>query len=46
MRTVKLFCDKWEFSKNPVDTEYSEKLEWKSVDIPHDWLIYDTKNLY
>ncbi|MBQ5334036.1 MAG: DUF4982 domain-containing protein, partial [Oscillospiraceae bacterium] len=41
-----LFCDDWEFSKNPLGTEYSEALEWQSVDIPHDWLIYDTKNLY
>ncbi|MCI7767787.1 MAG: DUF4982 domain-containing protein [Oscillospiraceae bacterium] len=41
-----LFCNDWEFSKNPLGTEYSEALSWKSVDIPHDWLIYDTKNLY
>ncbi|WP_058301564.1 glycoside hydrolase family 2 TIM barrel-domain containing protein [Gorillibacterium timonense] len=41
-----LLCDGWEFSKNPIDTDYSDSLDWKRVDIPHDWLIYDTKNLY
>ena len=46
MSIKKLFCDNWEFSKNPIDTEYSENLEWKRIDVPHDWLIYDTKNLY
>ncbi len=46
MSVKKLLCDKWEFSKNPIETEYSDSLDWKSVDIPHDWLIYDTENLY
>lgn len=46
MREKLLLCDKWEFSKNPIGTEYSDKLEWRPVDIPHDWLIEDTKNLY
>lgn len=41
-----LLCDNWEFSKNPIDTEYSDGLDWSRVDIPHDWLIYDTRNLY
>ncbi len=41
-----LFCDNWEFSKNPIDTEYSDGLDWVPVDIPHDWLIYHTKDLY
>jgi len=42
----RLFCDQWEFSKNPYGTEYSDQLSWEEVDIPHDWLIYDVKNLY
>ncbi len=46
MSIKKLFCDNWEFSKNPIGTEYSDSLEWKRIDIPHDWLIHDTKNLY
>lgn len=41
-----LFCDKWEFSKNPLGTEYSGELQWQAVDIPHDYLIYDTRGLY
>ena len=42
----KLLCDKWEFSKNPIGTEYSDGLNWTAVDIPHDWLIYNTEDLY
>lgn len=41
-----LFCDNWEFSKQPINTDYSDNFNWEKVDIPHDWLIYDTKNLY
>lgn len=41
-----LFCDNWEFSKQPFGAEYSESFEWKAVDIPHDYLIGNTKNLY
>ncbi len=44
--TRKLFCDKWEFSLCPIDTEYDSASGWKRVDLPHDWLIYDTKDLY
>lgn len=45
-----LFNDNWFFSKQPGGTEYSEQLlstmDWQPVDIPHDWMIYDTNNLY
>lgn len=46
MSVKKLFCNGWEFSKTPFGTEYSENFDWQKVDIPHDWLIYDTNNLY
>ncbi|MCM1165303.1 MAG: DUF4982 domain-containing protein [Lachnospiraceae bacterium] len=46
MSTERLFCDGWEFSKNPIDTEYKDAAGWKPVDIPHDWLIYQVKDLY
>ncbi len=46
MRDTVLFCDGWEFSLQPIDTEYSESFEWQPVDIPHDWLIEDTRDLY
>ncbi|MDE6579594.1 MAG: glycoside hydrolase family 2, partial [Ruminiclostridium sp.] len=42
-----LFCNGWQFSKQPFGTfEYSENFDWKNVDIPHDYLIENTKNLY
>lgn len=46
MSEKRLFCDNWEFAKTPLGTEYSEDLGFEPVDIPHDWLIYDTNNLY
>lgn len=46
MSVDRLLCDGWEFSKNPYGAEYSDLLAWEKVDIPHDWLIYDAKNLY
>lgn len=59
----RLFNDKWEFIKTPVDEKLatirnSEDLlkavsgcdigckEMKTVSIPHDWLIYNGKDLY
>ncbi len=41
-----LFCDGWEFSKNPLGTEYADAAGWAKVDVPHDWLIYNTRDLY
>lgn len=42
-----LFCDNWQFSKQPFGTfEYFEGFDWVNVDIPHDYLIQNTKNLY
>jgi beta-galactosidase len=35
----KLFNDNWEFRLDGAS-------EWQSVEIPHDWLIYDTAKLY
>lgn len=46
MSVKTLLCDNWEFSKNPIGTEYAQAAAFERVDIPHDWLIYDTKNLY
>lgn len=46
MSGMTLLCDGWEFSKNPIDTEYSDGLAWERVDLPHDWLIYNTCDLY
>ncbi len=41
-----LFNDNWEFFKASIGEEYSGNFNWQRVDIPHDWLIYDTNNLY
>ena len=46
MRDTVLFCDGWEFSLQPIGTEYSGDFEFEPVDIPHDWLIEDTLDLY
>ena len=42
----KLFCNDWEFYKAAFGSDYSEDFAFKPVDIPHDWLIYDTNDLY
>ncbi len=46
MNKSRLFCDGWEFSKNPIDTSCEEAADWHPVDIPHDWMIYQTRDLY
>ncbi len=43
------FNDNWQFCKFPLDTPLDTLLantNWTSVDLPHDWMIYDTMNLY
>ena len=51
MRTEVLFNVSWDFAKLPCGTEYDEAVRtpderWEKVQLPHDWLIYDTKDLY
>ncbi len=43
-----LWNDGWQFSKRPYDEKCLNEVPtaWESVDLPHDWLIYDTENLY
>lgn len=43
MAVRRLFNDGWLFQKTACG-KVSE--DWSSVDIPHDWLIYDSLNLY
>lgn len=41
--------DGWEFKLMPLDSGFDAAMNgngWRSVDLPHDWLIYDTNNLY
>ena len=44
----KLFNNDWEFQKTDVELSLDnlEENSWKRVDIPHDWLIYDSNRLY
>lgn len=45
-----LWNDGWKFLRTPVGTGYREAMErveeFREVDIPHDWLIYDSRKLY
>lgn len=41
-----LFNDGWQFAKTDLNTVSSEGLLFEPVALPHDWLIYDTNNLY
>ncbi len=44
-----LWNDGWSFCELPVEDtsyHYPEKADWNPVDIPHDWMIYDTHALY
>ena len=41
-----LFNDGWEFTKSVLDVTDCTGLTFEPVDLPHDWLIYNTRNLY
>lgn len=45
-----LFNDSWQFAKLPFGSNYSSandgSILWQPVNLPHDWLIYDTEDLY
>lgn len=45
-----LWNEGWSFLKTPAGTGYEQakerETEFSPVDIPHDWLIYDSRNLY
>src|SRR5690606_22170913 len=42
----RLFNDGWTFAKTGLDETDWVSLSFEPVDLPHDWLIYDTLNLY
>ncbi len=50
MSRKNLFNDNWEFSKQLLGTQLMslevDSSRWNQVDIPHDWLIYNAKDLY
>ncbi|QDP41417.1 DUF4982 domain-containing protein [Radiobacillus deserti] len=41
-----LFNDGWEFAKSGLEVTSRENLHFQPVDLPHDWLIYNTLDLY
>lgn len=44
-----LFNDNWLFCKFPLTASLDDIFSasgWRPVDLPHDWMIYDTENLY
>ena len=50
MNSRTLWNDNWYFAKTALDVEWEDRALWERemqpADLPHDWLIYDTKNLY
>lgn len=47
-KRTELFCLGWEFAKLPINSDISaaQSADFVPVDIPHDFLIYNTKDLY
>lgn len=41
-----LFNDNWLFAKTAADACVASDAEYTSIQLPHDWLIYDTSALY
>ena len=50
MKNIMLFNDKWCFLKTELGAELpgiqGQEKAFQPVDLPHDWLIYNTHNLY
>lgn len=50
MNRKKLWNDNWYFAKTTPDVTFQERKIWsenlQKVDLPHDWLIYNTLDLY
>lgn len=46
MNTKTLFNDGWSFAKTGLETDRPGAEAFEPVDLPHDWLIRDTRNLY
>ncbi|WP_066195928.1 glycoside hydrolase family 2 TIM barrel-domain containing protein [Gracilibacillus timonensis] len=46
MNQKQLFNDQWYFAKSDLGVVSDKELVYQPVDIPHDWQIYNTTNLY
>src|SRR5690554_5919872 len=40
------FNDNWSFAKTPLDEVFINELDFKTIEVLHDWLIYQTEDLY
>ena len=44
-----LFNNQWFFHKEALGTSmqtFFDTDDWQAVDVPHDWMIYDSEDLY
>lgn len=44
-----LFNNHWYFHKEPLQTPietFYKTEDWQAIDVPHDWMIYDSEDLY
>ncbi|QOS77051.1 DUF4982 domain-containing protein [Paenibacillus sp. JNUCC31] len=46
MNQKKLFTDGWQFAKSKLEVSEPAGLTFEPVELPHDWLIYNTLELY
>ncbi len=46
MRRRSLINDGWQFAKAPLGGSLEDVTGWADVEVPHDWLIYNTDDLY
>jgi beta-galactosidase len=50
LNQLRLFNDGWEFVKQAIGTSIDDvnraSVQWQPVEIPHDWLIYNSLDLY
>lgn len=46
MNQKRLFNDGWQFAKSKLDVTEPAGLVYEPVELPHDWLIYNTLELY
>ncbi|MGM0899509.1 MAG: hypothetical protein ACQEXB_00070 [Bacillota bacterium] len=46
MNMKALFNDGWEFAKSSLEVTDRSDLKYEPVELPHDWLIYNTLDLY
>ena len=50
MSNKRLLNDGWCFTKQALgqtlETIHQSNLAWQSIDLPHDWLIYNVNDLY